>query len=262
MGAGPVLLLAHSNPTNRALEEKVASLEGAEDCVVAASGMASVAATLFAHLEAGDHLLIGDEVFAITKVLWEEDLPRRQIDVTTVDMCDLAAVEAAIRPDTRMLFLETSTNPRLRMPDIAGGRGDRPPPRRLLVADNTFLGPALLRPLEHGADLVLHAATKYLSGHGDAVSGVVSGPKALIDPDPQADRHLRPGGEPLQQLPRPARRADAATPFHEGLGECRWASPGSWRRATRSSGSATPGSSPTRTMCWPPACSAAGTARC
>ena len=86
------------NPTNRALEEKIASLEGAEDCVVAASGMASVAATLFALLESGDHLVVGDELFAITTVLMEEDLPRRGIAVTAVDTTDLAAVEAAITP--------------------------------------------------------------------------------------------------------------------------------------------------------------------
>ncbi len=170
------------NPTNRALEEKLASLEGAEDAVVSASGMAAVSSTLFAHLGAGDHVVLGDELFAITKVLWEEDLPRREIGVTPVDMSDLAAIEAAITDRTRMLFLETSTNPRLRMPDLdaIAELGHR---RGLIVvADNTFLGPALFRPLEHGADLVLHAATKYLSGHGDAVSGVVSGPKRLIDP--------------------------------------------------------------------------------
>jgi methionine-gamma-lyase len=170
------------NPTNRALEEKVASLEGAEDCVVAASGMASVAATLFAHLDQGDHLVVGDELFVITKVLWEEDLPRRGIDVTPVDMTDLAAVEAAITDRTRILFFETSTNPRLRMPDIAALAAIGHRHGLIVVADNTFLGPALLRPIEHGADLVLHAATKYLSGHGDAVSGVVSGPKRLLDP--------------------------------------------------------------------------------
>jgi cystathionine beta-lyase/cystathionine gamma-synthase len=170
------------NPTNRALEEKIASLEGAEDCVVSASGMASVAATLFAHLDAGDHLVVGDELFVITRVLWEEDLPRRGISVSAVDMTDLAAVEAAMTPRTKLLFVETSTNPRLRIVDI-GALGEIAHRHGvLLVADNTFLGPALLRPLEHGADLVLHAATKYLSGHGDAVSGVVSGPKALLDP--------------------------------------------------------------------------------
>jgi len=170
------------NPTNRALEEKVASLEGAEDCVVASSGMASVAATLFAHLAQGDHLVVGDELFVITRVLWEEDLPRRGIDVTPVDMTDLAAVEAAITGRTRILFFETSTNPRLRMPDIAALAAIGHRHGLIVVADNTFLGPALLRPIEHGADLVLHAATKYLSGHGDAVSGVVSGPKRLLDP--------------------------------------------------------------------------------
>ncbi len=170
------------NPTNRALEEKIASLEGAEDCVVSASGMASVAATLFAHLDAGDHLVVGDELFVITRVLWEEDLPRRGISVTAVDTTDLAAVEAAITPKTKLLFIETSTNPRLRIADIGALSEIARRHGVILVADNTFLGPALLRPLEHGADLVLHAATKYLSGHGDAVSGVVSGPKALLDP--------------------------------------------------------------------------------
>jgi cystathionine beta-lyase/cystathionine gamma-synthase len=170
------------NPTNRALEEKIASLEGAEDCVVASSGMASVSATLFAHLDAGDHLLVGDEVFAITRVLWEEDLPRRGIAVTPVDMTDLDALDAAFTSRTRMVFLETATNPRLRIADLDAVAGIAHRHGALLVADNTFLGPALLRPLEHGADLVIHAATKYLSGHGDAVSGAVSGAKALVDP--------------------------------------------------------------------------------
>lgn len=170
------------NPTNRALEEKIASLEGAEDTVVAASGMASVAATLFAHLDQGDHIVVGDELFAITVVLWQEDLPRRGIDVTAVDMTDVAAIEAAITPRTKLLLVETSTNPRLRIPDLDAVAAVAHRHGILVVADNTFLGPALLRPLEHGADLVLHAATKYLSGHGDAVSGVVSGPKHLLDP--------------------------------------------------------------------------------
>jgi methionine-gamma-lyase len=170
------------NPTNRALEEKIASLEGAEDAVVSASGMAAVSATLFAHLGAGDHVVVGDELFAITKVLLEDDFPRRGLGVTPVDMTDLAAVEAAIEPATRALFLETSTNPRLRVPDLDAVAAIARRHDLLFIADNTFLGPALLRPLEHGADLVIHAATKYLSGHGDAVSGVVSGRKALTDP--------------------------------------------------------------------------------
>jgi methionine-gamma-lyase len=170
------------NPTNRALEEKLASLEGAEDAVVSASGMAAVAATLFAHLSTGDHLVAGDELFAITDVLLREDFPRRGIDVTRVEPTDLAVVEGAIRPGTRALFVECSTNPRLRIPDLDALATIARRHDLLLIADNTFLGPVLLRPLEHGADLVLHAATKYLSGHGDAVSGVVAGRKALTDP--------------------------------------------------------------------------------
>lgn len=170
------------NPTNRALEEKIAALEGAEDAVVSSAGMAAVAATLLAHLGAGNHLIVGDELFVITEVLLKDDFPRRAIGVSAVDITDLAAVEAAIRPATRAIFFETSSNPRLRIADI-GALADLGHRHGLLViADNTFLGPALLRPLEHGADLVLHAATKFLSGHGDTVSGVVSGAKALLDP--------------------------------------------------------------------------------
>jgi methionine-gamma-lyase len=170
------------NPTNRALEEKLASLEGAEDAVVSSSGMAAVAATLFAHLTTGDHVVAGDELFAITNVLLDEDFPRRGIDVTRVDTTDLAAVEAAVQSDSRALFVECSTNPGLRIPDLDALAAIARRHDLLFIADNTFLGPMLLRPLEHGADLVLHAATKYLSGHGDAVSGVVAGRKALTDP--------------------------------------------------------------------------------
>jgi len=188
------------NPTNRALEEKIASLEGAEDAVVSSSGMAAVSATLFAHLGAGDHVVVGDELFAITKVLLDEDFPRRGIAVTRVDTTDLAALESAITPATRAIFLETSTNPRLRVADLdaVAALGHRH--GLIVIADNTFLGPALLRPLEHGADLVLHAATKYLSGHGDAVSGVVSGRKALIDPIRQQTDTLGQAASPFSSF--------------------------------------------------------------
>ena len=170
------------NPTNRALEEKVAALEGAEDSIVSSSGMAAVSSTLLTHLEAGDHVVVCDELFVITEVLLGDDFPRRGIGVTRVDITDLAAVETAITPQTKVLFFETSTNPRLRVPDIdaLAELGHRH--GLIVIADNTFLGPALLRPIEHGSDMVVHAATKYLSGHGDVVSGVVSGPKVLLDP--------------------------------------------------------------------------------
>jgi cystathionine beta-lyase/cystathionine gamma-synthase len=170
------------NPTTRALEEKLASLDGAEDAVVGASGMACVSSTLLAHLSSGDHVVVGDELFVITRVLLEDDFPRRGIGVTPVDMTDLAAVEAAIMPATKMLFFETASNPRLRVADIdaLSELGHRH--GQIVVADNTFLGPALLRPIEHGADMVVHAATKWLSGHGDAVSGAVTGPVDLLRP--------------------------------------------------------------------------------
>jgi methionine-gamma-lyase len=171
-----------ANPTTRALEEKVASLDGAEDAVVASSGMACVSSTLLAHLGRGDHVVVGDELFVITRVLLEDDFPKRGIGVTPVDMTDLAAVEAAIRPETKVLFFETATNPRLRIADIDALSALAHEHGLIVVADNTFLAPALLRPLEHGADLVVHAATKWLSGHGDAVSGVVTGPIDLLRP--------------------------------------------------------------------------------
>jgi len=170
------------NPTTRALEEKLASLDGAEDAIVAASGMACVSSTLLAHLGSGDHVVVGDELFVVTRILLEDDFPRRGIGVTPVDMTDLAAVEAAITPATRMLFFETATNPRLRVADVdaLAALGHR---RGLIVvADNTFLGPALLRPIERGADMVVHAATKWLSGHGDVVAGAVTGPADLLRP--------------------------------------------------------------------------------
>ena len=171
-----------ANPTTRALEEKLAALDGAEEAVVAASGMACVSSTLLAHVGQGDHVLVGDELFVITRVLLEDDFPRRGIGVTPVDMTDLAAVDVAISPATKVLFFETATNPRLRVADIdaLAALGHRH--GLIVVADNTFLAPALLRPIEHGADMVVHAATKWLSGHGDAVSGAVTGSKALLEP--------------------------------------------------------------------------------
>jgi len=144
--------------------------------------MACVSSTMLAHLGSGDHVVVGDELFVVTRILLEDDFPRRGIGVTPVDMTDLAAVEAAITPATRMLFFETATNPRLRVADVdaLAALGHRH--GLIVVADNTFLGPALLRPIEHGTDMVVHAATKWLSGHGDAVSGAVTGAAELLRP--------------------------------------------------------------------------------
>lgn len=170
------------NPTTAALEEKLASLEGAEDAAVGASGMAAVAAALYAHLRAGDHVVCSDDLFVITAELLEDDLPRRGVEVTRVPITELGAVEAALRPETRVVLTETLSNPYLRVADVPALAALVHDHDALLLVDNTFLSPACYRPLDDGADLVLHAATKYLSGHGDVLAGVAAGRKELVDP--------------------------------------------------------------------------------
>lgn len=170
------------NPTTDALERKVASLEGAEAAVACASGMAAVSTTVLSLLSAGDHCVASDDVFIITRFLLDDVLARKGIEVTRVDVRDLDAVRAAMRPSTRAVFVESLSNPHLHLADVAALAELAHGADATLVVDNTFLSPALFRPLEHGADLVLHSATKYLAGHGDTVCGVVSGSRALTDP--------------------------------------------------------------------------------
>lgn len=170
------------NPTTAALEAKLADLEGAEDAIVGASGMAALSSTLFSLLRAGDHLVTSDDVFVISRSLLEEDLPRRGIEVTPVPITDLDAVRAAIRPSTKAIFTETYSNPFMRVADVPALAAVAREHDLRLIVDNTFLGPYLYRPLEDGADLVLHSATKYLAGHGDSLAGVVAGSRSLIEP--------------------------------------------------------------------------------
>ena len=147
------------------------SLEGAEDAVVSSSGMAAVAATLFAHLTSGDHLVAGDELFAITNVLLDEDFRGAgSMSLGWTRPMRLRSRRLSRQAPARVLRRDLD-EPRLRIPDLDALAAIAHSHDPLFIADNTFLGPVLLRPLEHGADLVLHAATKYLSGHGDAVSG-------------------------------------------------------------------------------------------
>lgn len=171
-----------SNPTTNALEEKLADLEGAEAAVVGSSGMGSVSTALLANLDAGDHLVSSNDLFIISRFLLENDLPKKGIEVTLVDITDLAAVRAAVRPNTKVLFAETASNPNMLVADLPALARIARDNELLFIVDNTFLGPYLLRPLEHGADLVLHSATKYIAGHGDTLAGVVAGRKELIAP--------------------------------------------------------------------------------
>lgn len=179
--AGRFFYSRTGNPTTAVLERKLAALEGSEDAAVGSSGMAVVAATLYALLAAGDHVIASDELFVITEELLGRDLPRRGVEVTTVPITDLDAVGRALRPTTRALLTESLSNPTLRIADVPALAATAHAHGALLLVDNTFLSPACYRPLDDGADLVLHAATKYLSGHGDALAGAVTGPKRLVD---------------------------------------------------------------------------------
>ena len=181
-GELPYVYTRWGNPTVRMLEEKLAALEGAEDCVTFGSGMAATSAVLFSGLKAGDHLVMSDVNYAGTAELARVTLRDYGIETTVVDTTDLPAVEAAIRPETRMLWIETPANPILRLTDIAAVGGiasDRDIP---LVVDSTFATPVATKPLELGADLVVHSLTKYIGGHGDALGGAVLGSRERIEP--------------------------------------------------------------------------------
>jgi methionine-gamma-lyase len=169
------------NPTTAALERKLAALEGAEDCAVGASGMAACSATLLALLDAGDHVVASADLFIITRVLLDDVMKAKGIDVTHVDVTDLDAVRAAVQPNTKVLFVESLSNPHMHVADLPKLASIAQTHALTFVVDNTFLSPAVLRPLDHGADLVVHSATKWLGGHGDAVAGAVAGAKPLID---------------------------------------------------------------------------------
>jgi cystathionine gamma-lyase/cystathionine beta-lyase/cystathionine gamma-lyase/homocysteine desulfhydrase len=160
------------NPTRLALEQNIAALEGARFGYAFASGMAAIDATLRL-VKAGDHVIVSDNTYGGTYRLFSRVLSNYGVEFTYVDTSDASNVEAAIRDNTRMVFVETPTNPVMMVTDlqavadIAHARGAR------VVCDNTFLSPYLQRPLEFGVDIVLHSTTKYLNGHSDSVGGVV-----------------------------------------------------------------------------------------
>ena len=168
-----------TNPTVRAFEERLAALEGGERCVATASGMAAILATCMGLLKAGDHIVSSRSLFGSTINLFEKYLSRFGIATTFVDPCDLEAWQRALRPETRLLFFETPSNPLTELIDISVLAGLAHGHDALLAVDNCFCTPALQRPLEHGADLVIHSATKFLDGQGRCVGGAVVGSEAL-----------------------------------------------------------------------------------
>lgn len=161
------------NPTTRELELKVAALEGMADGAATATGMGAVAAATLAFLQQGDHLIASNAIYGCSFALFNHQFARYGIDVSFVDMTDHAAVAAALRPNTRMLFAETPINPNLVVLDLQF-LGDFCRKHQIKsVIDNTFLTPLLQQPAQYGIDIIIHSATKYLNGHGDVVAGII-----------------------------------------------------------------------------------------
>jgi cystathionine gamma-synthase len=175
------------NPTRTALQEALAALEGVPDgggCVATASGMAATALVGYL-LRPGDHLVMPDDAYGGTFRFVARVLGEQGIGWTAADLTDPAALEAAIRPNTRLVWVETPTNPLLRIVDLDAVTARAHAAGALVCVDNTFATPFLQRPLERGADLVLHSTTKYLGGHSDTVGG------ALVTGDPEMHERLR-----------------------------------------------------------------------
>jgi len=172
-----------TNPTVRTFEERLAALEGGAACVATASGMSAILATCLALLKQGDHLVSSRSVFGTTTVLFSNYLGRCGIDTSYVPLADLDAWKAAIRPNTRLLFIETPSNPLTELGDIRALAELARTHGCLLVVDNCFCTPALQRPLALGADIVIHSATKYLDGQGRCVGGAVVGDAERVGKD-------------------------------------------------------------------------------
>jgi len=162
------------NPTREALERNIAAIEGGVEGLAFASGMAAIGA-IATMLKAGDHVVVSDNTYGGTFRLFEQVLTRYQLSFSYVDTSALDRIEAAITPATRMLFVETPTNPVMRLTDLAGAADIASRRQLTLVVDNTFASPYVQRPIERGAHLVVHSTTKYLNGHSDSIGGVIVG---------------------------------------------------------------------------------------
>ena len=172
-----------TNPTVRTFEQRLAAMEGGERCIATSSGMSAILATMLGLLKSGDHIVSSRSIFGTTVNLFSNILPKYGIDTTFVDLTDYVAWDEAIRPETKLLFLETPSNPLTeitdiqRLADIAHGHDT------LLIVDNCFCTPVLQQPLALGADIVIHSATKYLDGQGRCVGGAIVGDETLLSED-------------------------------------------------------------------------------
>jgi len=171
-----------TNPTVTAFQERLAVLEGAESCVATSSGMSAILATVMGLLSAGDHIVSSRSLFGATVQLFGNIMKRFGIETTFVSQTDVAAWRAAVQPNTKLLFAETPSNPLTEICDIAALSQVAKQAGALLAVDNCFCTPILQRPLDLGADLVIHSATKYLDGQGRVLGGAVLGRKEVVDP--------------------------------------------------------------------------------
>lgn len=171
----------YGNPSQWSVQEKIAALENGESALVTSSGMSAIASTIYALTNSGSHIVSAYDVYGGTYSLLREDMPSAGREVTFVDPTDVAAVLGAIRPETQLMFFESLTNPLLKVPPIRELAEIARSANALLVVDNTFLTPMNVRPLNLGATIVVHSATKYLSGHSDLTAGAVVGPRKFLD---------------------------------------------------------------------------------
>jgi len=171
----------YTNPTVRTFQDRIAALEGAETGVATASGMSAILSTFLSLLQAGDHVVCSRSVFGTTSVMMTKYLAKFGIDVSFVNLTDMSAWEQAITAKTRCLFLETPSNPLCQVADIQALADLSQAKNCLLVVDNCFCTPALQRPIEFGADIVIHSATKYLDGQGRCMGGAVVGKEEHMD---------------------------------------------------------------------------------
>ncbi|HEU4798431.1 MAG TPA: aminotransferase class I/II-fold pyridoxal phosphate-dependent enzyme [bacterium] len=177
-----------ANPTTRAFEEKMALLEGAEDALATASGMSAVSTAVLTAVQRGDHAIAPSAIYQATYQLFAEVLPSYGIETTIIRDTDAASYERALRPNTRLLYIETPNNPLLGITDIAGVARLAGSHNALTIADSTFATPYNQNPIAFGVDVVVHSATKYLGGHHDLTGGVLAGSNAFIK---RAKRTLR-----------------------------------------------------------------------
>ncbi len=172
-----------TNPTVRNFEERLAALEGGESCLATASGMAAILTTCLGLLKAGDHIVASKSIFGSTITLFNKILTKFNISTSFVELSDLTDWQAAIQPNTKLLFLETPSNPLMAIADIQAVANVAHANDCLLIVDNCFCTPALQQPLALGADLVIHSATKYLDGQGRCIGGAVVGSSKIVNGD-------------------------------------------------------------------------------